>query len=111
MFIFGLRAHEVPGAREQRSSFQPDTTFTRACEMVRSGTFGWTDYFTPLLNSIEGQGASDFYLLANDFKSYCEAQRRVDETYRDQAKWNKMSILSVAGSGKFSSDRTIKEYA
>ena len=56
-------------------------------------------------------GGADYYLLANDFESYLDAQRRVDEAYADQRRWNKMSILSVAGSGKFSSDRTIREYA
>ena len=64
--------------------------------------------FHPLVDSIT---YSDYYLLANDFVPYLEAQERVDATYRDQAAWTRMSILSTAGSGFFSSDRTIKEYA
>ena len=51
------------------------------------------------------------YLVANDFPGYIEAQERVDAAYRDEDRWTKMSIMSVAGSGMFSSDRTIKEYA
>lgn len=51
------------------------------------------------------------YLVANDFAAYLEAQDAVDKAYKDESKWNKMSILSAAGMGKFSSDRTIQEYA
>ena len=53
----------------------------------------------------------DYYLLANDFPSYLAAQERVDAAYRDRKTWDRMSIMSVAGSGKFSTDRTIQEYA
>jgi starch phosphorylase len=61
---------------------------------------------------VQGSHAgSDYYLLGPDFGSYLEAQAQVDATYKDQAKWTKMSILSSAGCGKFSSDRTIREYA
>ena len=154
--------------------------------LVRKGTFGWADFFEPVMDSITSGG--DYYLLANDFPSYIEAQvsvtdkhrdtcvlmmscltahpvipsdakplaipafkisrqtglqgivehmllqptllqessskvvispdwspiraqERVDETYKDTAKWTHMSIMSTAGSGFFSSDRTINEYA
>ena len=77
-------------------------------DQIRSGVFGWSDW-NPVCDAV--CGGADYYLLANDFDSYIDAQRRVDEAYADQARWNKMSILSVAGSGKFSSDRTIREYA
>ena len=52
---------------------------------------------------------SDYYLLANDFADYLATQERVDAVYRDPAAWAKMSIMSTAGSGFFSSDRTIAE--
>ena len=52
---------------------------------------------------------SDYYLLANDFADYLATQQRVDAVYRDPAAWAKMSIMSTAGSGFFSSDRTIAE--
>ncbi len=50
-------------------------------------------------------------MLLADLKSYCEAQDRVDRTYRDQKKWNAMSLVNIARSGRFSSDRAILEYA
>ena len=52
----------------------------------------------------------EYYVLA-DFKSYCDAQNRINELYKDQKRWSQMSLMNIAGSGKFSSDRTINEYA
>eukprot|EP00894_Picocystis_sp_ML_P001990 jgi/Pico_ML_1/52507/g3204.t1 len=109
MFIFGVRAPEVPRLRESRGDFQAPERFNEAVSMISRGEFGWSDFFQPLVDNISG--STDFYLLANDFLSYVEAQDQVDAAYRDQARWTKMSILSVAGSGKFSSDRTIQQYA
>ncbi|CAG9464659.1 unnamed protein product [Pedinophyceae sp. YPF-701] len=108
MFIFGARTPEVPKLRKERRSLKPDPRFTEVCASVRKGDFGWQDYLLPVIDNVEG---TDFYLVANDFPSYLETQKRVDDLYRDQAKWNEMSILSVAGMAKFSSDRTIKQYA
>ena len=108
MFIFGATADQVPGLRASRSSYKPDPRFEHVVGMIRRGTFGWADVLEPLCDSITGP---DYYLVANDFPSYVEAQEKVDATYRDEAKWTRMSIMSVAGSGMFSSDRTIKEYA
>ena len=109
MFIFGHRADAVPGLRREREYFNVPEGFYKIIDQIRGGTFGWEDFFHPVCDAV--CGGADYYLLANDFESYLEAQRRVDEAYADQARWNKMSILSVAGSGKFSSDRTIREYA
>ena len=90
-------------------SLQPESRFLHVLDLIRNGTFGWADFFAPLCASVTGAG--DFYLLANDFPSYLDAQERIDAAYRDQDKWTRMSILSTAGTGKFSSDRTIREYA
>lgn len=108
MFIFGARAEQVPGLRRERGNMKLDPRFERVVGMIRSGEFGWEDYFAPLVDSIT---FSDYYLLAVDFASYLETQAKVDEVYKDQEKWTKMSIFSTAGSGFFSSDRTIREYA
>ncbi len=108
MFIFGLHADQVDAARAIRATLQMDPRFLHVVDMIRNGVFGWADYFAPLCDSITGP---DFYLLANDFPLYIKALEEVDETYKNKDKWIKMSILSVAGSGMFSSDRTIRQYA
>ncbi|CAI7920425.1 unnamed protein product [Closterium sp. NIES-53] len=111
MFIFGVREHEVSRLRRERPGYNPDGRFTNAVNMIRNGQFGWVDYFAPLVQSLDGSMGGDFYLLANDFPSYLQAQAKVDETWRNKGQWEKMSILSTAGMSKFSSDRTIAEYA
>lgn len=114
-FLFGATADEVPRLRKERENgmFKPDPRFEEAKKFVRSGAFGTYDY-NPLLDSLEGDsgyGRGDYFLVGHDFPSYMEAQARVDEAYKDRKRWIKMSILSTAGSGKFSSDRTISQYA
>ena len=106
---FGVSAGEVPQLREGREYLQVDPQFQHAINLISSGHFGWADYFNPLVESVTG--GRDYYLLANDFNSYLQAQERVDSEWKDKKLWIKKSILSSAGSGKFSSDRTIQEYA
>ncbi|KAL2508316.1 Alpha-glucan phosphorylase 2 [Forsythia ovata] len=114
-FLFGATADEVPRLRKERENgmFKPDPRFEEAKQFVTSGAFGTYDY-NPLLDSLEGNsgyGRGDYFLVGHDFPSYMDAQARVDEAYKDRKRWIKMSILSTAGSGKFSSDRTISQYA
>ncbi|PIA54415.1 hypothetical protein AQUCO_00900755v1 [Aquilegia coerulea] len=114
-FLFGAEADEVPKLRKDRENglFKPDPRFEEAKQFIRSGAFGTYDY-NPLLDSLEGNsgyGRGDYFLVGHDFPSYMDAQAKVDEAYKDQKRWLKMSILSTAGSGKFSSDRTIAQYA
>ncbi|GAB2234987.1 hypothetical protein Droror1_Dr00004263 [Drosera rotundifolia] len=114
-FLFGATADEVPRLRKERENglFKPDPRFEEAKQFIRSGAFGSYDY-NPLLDSLEGDtgyGRGDYFLVGQDFPSYMDAQARVDEAYKDKKRWLKMSILSTAGSGKFSSDRTIAQYA
>lgn len=108
MFIFGARAEEVPRLRRERAAMTLEPRFTNVVNMIRRGEFGWQDYFAPLADSIT---YSDYYLLAVDFAAYLDAQAAVDGKYKDVDAWTRSSILSVAGSGFFSSDRTIAEYA
>jgi len=109
MFIFGALADAVPGLRREREHFNVPGSFNTIVDQIRGGFFGWGDFFGPVMDAVCGAG--DYYLLANDFEDYLRAQRDVDVAYLDQARWTQMSIESVAGSGKFSSDRTIREYA
>jgi starch phosphorylase len=78
-------------------------------DLIRSGFFsrGDAELFRPL---IDGLLYHDPYLLLADFQSYIDCQARVAEAYSDTDRWTKMSILNTARSGKFSSDRTIREY-
>lgn len=108
MFIFGFRASELNRLRRERPYKNPDPRFNHVINMIRNGEFGWPDYFKWLMDTLTND---DFYLLSNDFAEYLDTQAKVDEVYKDQTTWTKMSISSTAGSGFFSSDRTIREYA
>ncbi|KAL4574310.1 hypothetical protein LXL04_021139 [Taraxacum kok-saghyz] len=114
-FLFGAEAHEIAGLRKERSEgkFVADPRFEEVKEYVRSGVFGPYSY-DQLMGSLEGNegyGRADYFLVGKDFPAYIECQEEVDNAYRDQKKWTKMSILNTAGSYKFSSDRTIHQYA
>ncbi|CAA0820276.1 Alpha-glucan phosphorylase 1 [Striga hermonthica] len=114
-FLFGARAEDIAGLRKERAAgkFVPDARFEEVKKFVRSGAFGLHTY-DELLGSLEGNegyGRGDYFLVGKDFPSYIECQEKVDVAYRDQRRWTRMSILNTAGSYKFSSDRTIHEYA
>ncbi|KAI4373361.1 hypothetical protein MLD38_011492 [Melastoma candidum] len=114
-FLFGARAHEIAGLRVERAEgkFIPDPRFEEVKAYVRTGVFGPYNY-DELMGSLEGNegyGRADYFLVGKDFPGYLECQEKVDEAYQDQKRWTKMSILNAAGSHKFSSDRTIHEYA
>ncbi|XP_049403143.1 alpha-1,4 glucan phosphorylase L-2 isozyme, chloroplastic/amyloplastic [Solanum stenotomum] len=114
-FLFGAQAHEIAGLRKERAEgkFVPDPRFEEVKAFIRTGVFGTYNY-EELMGSLEGNegyGRADYFLVGKDFPDYIECQDKVDEAYRDQKKWTKMSILNTAGSFKFSSDRTIHQYA
>ncbi|CAN1232004.1 Alpha-glucan phosphorylase, H isozyme [Linum grandiflorum] len=114
-FLFGATADQVPQLRKDKENgkFKPDARFEEAKQFIRSGAFGKYDY-SQLLDSLEGNsrfGRGDYFLVGQDFPSYLDAQERVDKAYMDRKKWLRMSIMNTAGSGKFSSDRTISQYA
>lgn len=114
-FLFGAEAGDISGLRKEREQgkFTPDPRFEEVKDYIKSGVFGNFDY-QPLIDSLEGDsgyGRGDYFLVGYDFPSYLDAQAKVDKAYKDKDKWTEMSILSTAGSGKFSSDRTILQYA
>ncbi|MBS0417447.1 MAG: glycogen/starch/alpha-glucan phosphorylase [Proteobacteria bacterium] len=113
-FMFGLSASEVEALRSRgyrpMDFYERDPELRGVLEFIRDGFFsrGDVNVFRPL---VEGLLNWDTYMLLADFQSYSECQALVNTVYQDQIQWSRMSILNVARSGKFSSDRTICEYA
>lgn len=120
IFIFGLKANEVI-KKYNDNSYDPwliyniDQEIRMALTTLINGTFSSKDterfreIYECLLNGVNGR--ADEYFILEDFKSYANAQEEVDKAYKDKTKWAKMAIINTAKSGKFSSDRTILEYA
>jgi starch phosphorylase len=86
-----------------------DPDLVKVFEEIKKGTFGDAGAFSALIAAIEDHG--DYYLVSDDFHSYCQTQTLVDEAYKDQDEWTTKTITSVARMGFFSSDRCINEYA
>ena len=115
IFIFGLTVDQVEALWAR--GYHP-YDYYRADEELRA-VIDWvgSNYFTPdepgALASLKHSflEGGDPYLCLADFRSYCDAQAKVDETYRDKTRWARMAIMNTARVGKFSSDRTIHEYA
>ena len=119
-FIFGLSSEEVINF-EQRGGYNPNDIFNsdpdirKVLMQLINGTFaeGDPDLFRPLYNSLlntQNSSRADTYFILKDFRSYAEAHERIEEAYKDEKRWAKMAMLNVASAGKFTSDRTIKEY-
>lgn len=112
-FLFGMTADEVEKLRHQ--GYQPhhyldsNPLLAEVFDLIASGFFSRGDgsLFKPLLDNLLHV---DPYFAFADFEAYSECQNRVNEAYKNQDHWNKMSVLNTARSGKFSSDRTIAEY-
>ena len=119
-FIFGLSSDEVINY-ENNGGYNPvdiyfeDWDIKRVIDQLMDGTYAngnrelYRDLYNSLLNTYSSDRA-DTYFILKDFRSYAEAQKRVEEAYRDQDRWAKMAILNTASCGKFTSDRTIQEY-
>ena len=114
MFLFGLTAQDVARHRvdgyDAASAIAADDDLRHALEMIRSGYFSpdQPDRFQGIVDMLSG---ADHYLLTADFRLYLQAQERVEQIYRDPDEWTRRAILNVARMGKFSSDRTVLEYA
>ncbi len=114
-FIFGLSAEEVmkyerEGGYNPMDIYNNNQAVRRVLTQLIDGTYAKDDpdRFRDLYDSLTKE---DVYFILKDFDSYAEAQQRVDAAYRDERKWAKMAMLNTAMAGKFSSDRTIEEYA
>jgi glycogen phosphorylase len=112
-FLFGLTAEEVSKLKSEGYNpfeyYQNNADLKLAMDQIASGYFSHLDdsVFKDLVKSLLHD---DQFLLFADYQSYVDCQDKVDEVYRDKSKWAKMSILNTARMGKFSSDRSIREY-
>jgi len=112
-FLFGLNESEVTARRRAgqapRRIYEANPELRDVLDLLSSGVFsrGDRELFAPLVHHLFEH---DTYMLLADFAAYMEAQGRVDAAFADRARWSEMSILNVARSGKFSSDRAIREY-
>ena len=115
IFLFGLLADQVAelwkNGYNPTHYYQTDPVIKRLIDTLRRGIGGVG--FSEIADSltIGRGGAPDGYLVLADFESYREAQGRVDATYRDKEKWNRMSLVNIAKAGFFAADRSVKEYA
>ena len=119
-FIFGMSAKEVidlenNGGYNPMDIFNSDAEIRQVLMQLINGFYSpkdpelFRDLYNSLLNTMSTSKA-DTYFILKDFRSYADAQKRVDTAYRDRTWWTKAAILNVACSGKFSSDRTIQQY-
>ena len=118
-FIFGLSSDEVinyenNGGYDPNVIYNTDEEIRQVLMQLINGTFSsdtelFRDLYDSLLNTKNTDRADRYFILA-DFRSYAEAQKRVEAAYKDEKGWAKKALLNTACSGKFTSDRTIQEY-
>lgn len=114
IFIFGLKVDEVNKLQSKgynpKKYYNKDEKLKKVIDLISCGFFSAENpsLFQPLVDSLMNH---DPYMHIADFKMYCECQEKVSKEFTDQIAWTKKAIINVANIGKFSSDRTIKEYA
>jgi len=115
IFIFGLKAAEVAESRKQgydpRAICESDPELMKVLSMIDSGYFSprEPDLFSPIIKDLLDNG--DYYRVIADYRSYVDAQEAVDRAYDSPDTWAQSSIMNTACMGKFSSDRSVMEYA
>ena len=112
-FLFGLTVDEIPAVMEDydpQSIIDGDEDFTRVMRLLDNGHF---NRFEPhvldeVLEAV--RDPDDLWMTAADFRGFIDAQEEAGKAYQDQQHWNRMSILNTASSGRFSTDRTMRDY-
>jgi starch phosphorylase len=112
-FLFGYKTEELAAMRaayNPRQHYEENNELKQAIDQISGGYFSrdFPRLFQPIVSSLLD---GDMYFVLADYAAYIECQERVGRIYRDKDMWTKMSVLNVARSGKFSSDRAIREYA
>ena len=119
-FIFGLSSQEVihfenHGGYNPTDIYFNDWDIKRVVDQLIDGTYAngnremYRDLYDSLVNT-HGRERADRYFILKDFRAYADAQKRVEEAYKDREAWSRKALMNVACCGKFSSDRTIQEY-
>lgn len=118
IIIFGLSSEETARMSREHSynpwdMYHSDERIRRVMDSLVDGTFAPDnpELFRGVFNSLLGSDRSDEYFVLKDFASYAEAQERLERIYKNKDEWARMAVINTAKSGKFSSDRTIREYA
>lgn len=115
IFFFGLSAEEVSlrrrGAYWPAEHYEANEALREALDMIRDGAFSRDDpnRFKPIVNALLEHG--DYFMVLADFEAYAACQKRVDALYRSPRAWHAKALQNIAGMARFSSDRTIREYA
>ncbi|MCG8373180.1 MAG: glycogen/starch/alpha-glucan phosphorylase [Balneolales bacterium] len=108
--------HEGDQQELRRAGYDPNVYYhknaelRRALDQIRDGFFSpeQKNLFQPIIDALLHQG--DYFMVLADYEAYVKEQEKVEKLYRDQNEWNRKAIINVAKVGKFSSDRTIKDY-
>jgi len=114
IFIFGLTVEQVDELRRQGYNphlyYQSNPELKRALDQIRDGFFSPEDpgLFHPIIQALLDQG--DYFMVLADYEAYVKKQEELEQVYRNEKEWTKKAILNVARVGKFSSDRTIRDY-
>lgn len=114
IFIFGLEVDEVEQLRREGynpwNHYNANEELKQAIDQIREGYFSPEDktLFQPIIDAILHEG--DYFMVLADFKAYVKKQEEVSELFRNEDEWNRKAILNAANIGKFSSDRTIRDY-
>jgi len=115
IYIFGLKVDEIDQIRKDGydnwSYYAKNAELKQVIDQLRDGFFSPEEpnLFHPIVNALLESG--DYYMILADFEAYCDTQKAIDELYGNPAEWYKKAIHNVARVGKFSSDRTIRDYA
>jgi starch phosphorylase len=115
MFIFGHTAEEIAAMRQRGYNpwnyYEGDPELQVALQMISNDTFshGVSGLFAPITNALLYEG--DKFCVLADYRAYLDCQEKASRLYRDPDEWTRRSILNTANMGKFSSDRSVVEYA
>jgi starch phosphorylase len=112
-FLFGLTVDEIEAQRgkyEPQAIIDADEDFSRVMQLLDSGHFNRFEpnILDPVIQSI--REPADLWMTAADFRSFIDAHARANDAYQDIERWTRMSILNTASSGRFSTDRTMRDY-